>query len=73
MTQEFLRDSSMEEATKQFDQELREYVELVNSIDNVDKLNEMEQFYIKKYGSKELHLYRLLCTTTAKEKIPLQQ
>ena len=56
MTQEFLRNSSMEEATKQFDQELREYVELVNSIDDVNKLNEMEQDIIKEQDDVNAYL-----------------
>ena len=47
MTQEFLMNASMEDATKQFDQELREYVELVNSIEDVETLNKMEQDVIK--------------------------
>jgi hypothetical protein len=56
MTQEFLRDSNMEEATKQFDMELREYVELVNSIDDADKLNEMEQELLKEQDEVNAYL-----------------
>ena len=63
MTQEFLNKASMEDATKQFDQELREYVELVNSIDDVDKLNEMEQEIFKEQDEVKAYLktvqYRL--------------
>lgn len=47
MTKEFLNSASMEDATKQFDQELREFVELVNSIDSVEELNKMEESIMK--------------------------
>lgn len=56
MTQEFLMNASMEDATKQFDQELREYVELVNSIDDVAKLNEMEQEVLKEQDDVNAYL-----------------
>lgn len=56
MTKEFLRDSSMEEVTKQFDQELREHVELVNSIEDVEKLNEMEQEIIQEQDDVNAYL-----------------
>lgn len=56
MTQEFLMNASMEDATKQFDQELREYVELVNSIEDVETLNKMEQDVIKEQDDVNAYL-----------------
>lgn len=46
----------MEDATKQFDQELREYVELVNSIEDVETLNKMEQDVIKEQDDVNAYL-----------------
>ena len=47
----------MEDATKQFDQELREYVELVNSIEDVETLNKMEQDVIKEQDDVNNYLH----------------
>lgn len=47
MTKEFLLEHNMEEVAAQFDQELREFNDMVNTIDNVEQLKELEEQILK--------------------------
>lgn len=47
MTKEFLKEHNTEEVAKQFDQELRDFVNHVNIVESVETLDEMEQQLIK--------------------------
>lgn len=57
MTKEFLNSHTMDEVAAQFDQELREYSELVNTIDDVEKLNEMEAELMKEQDDVNDYLH----------------
>lgn len=56
MTKEFLLEHSLEECSTQFDNELKEYQDLVNTIDSVEKLEEMEQEVMKEQDDVNAYL-----------------
>lgn len=56
MTKEFLQEHNMEEVAAQFDQELREFNDVVNTIDDVERLEELEQEVIKEQDEVNQYL-----------------
>lgn len=59
MDKQFLQEHSLEEVAKQFDDELKEYVEQVNKIEDKNVILEMEQAVLKEQDEVSAYLKEL--------------